>query len=118
MSVSEETIEAGTGTFSFCLEKTVYPETTVGEEAATLTATYEQPADGASGTGAISSFTLQIGGETVTIESFSFGTGASSREVYTGTVSDGTYAGTFVITLSVSASVGRSIYSIEYTPAE
>ena len=113
VDVSEETLKAGTGSFSYYLEQTVYPETTfsVNDASATvvLTAYYSAPADG-SGTGNIERFSLKIG-ETVvdgTIVS-------AENDVYTVTVSDGEYAGTYVITFKTTASTGRAVSSIVYT---
>lgn len=113
VDVSEETLKAGTGSFSYCLEQTVYPETTVSvgdtSVAIVLTAYYSAPTEG-SGTGSTERFTLKIG------ETVADGTIVSAQDdVYTFTVSDGAYAGTYVITFKTTASAGRSVSSIVYT---
>lgn len=113
VDISDEALQAGSGEFSFRLEKTVYPEATVtGATTAVVTAYYAEPADGENGTGAIERMELNIGGTVVT------GTLSAEGEVYTLTVAEGDYAGTFVVTFKLSASTGRSITSIVFTPAE
>lgn len=113
VDISDEALQAGSGEFSFRLEKTVYPEATVtGGTTAVVTAYYAEPADGENGTGAIERMELNIGGTVVT------GTLSAEGEVYTLTVAEGDYAGTFVVTFKLSASTGRSITSIVFTPAE
>lgn len=113
VDVSDETLQAGSGALSFRLEKTVYPEATVtGGTTAVVTAYYAEPADGENGTGAIERMEINIGGTVVT------GTLSAEGEVYTITVTEGDYAGTFVVTFSLSASTGRGFTSIVFTPAE
>ena len=113
VNISDETLQAGSGEFSFRLEKTVYPEATVtGATTAVVTAYYAEPADGENGTGAIERMELNIGGTVVT------GTLSAEGEVYTLTVAEGDYAGTFVVTFKLNANTGRSITSIVFTPAE